>query len=51
MSFVDSRFTESGLAENVAALFRGVKNIEVQPLALRSIFTTLARESREGKTS
>jgi ABC-2 type transport system ATP-binding protein len=51
VSFVDSRFTESRLAESIAARFKGVKNIEVQPLALRKIFTTLARESREGSTS
>jgi ABC-2 type transport system ATP-binding protein len=51
VSFVDSRFTEKGLAESVAARFKGVRNIEVQPLALRRIFTTLARESREGSPS
>jgi ABC-2 type transport system ATP-binding protein len=51
VSFVDSRFTESGLSGNVAVLFKGVRNIEVQPLALRRIFTTLARESRVGSTS
>jgi ABC-2 type transport system ATP-binding protein len=51
LSFVDSRFTESRLAECVAARFKGVKNIEVQPLALRRIFTTLARESRQGRPS
>jgi ABC-2 type transport system ATP-binding protein len=48
VSFVDSRFSEKRLAEGVAARFKGVKNVEVQPLALRRIFTTLARESREG---
>jgi ABC-2 type transport system ATP-binding protein len=51
VSFVDSRFTESRLAASIAARFKGVKNIEVQPLALRSIFTTLARESRGGSAS
>ena len=51
MSFVDSRFTEQSLAENVAALFKGVKSIDVEPIALRSIFTTLARESRGGSAS
>jgi ABC-2 type transport system ATP-binding protein len=51
LSFVDSRFTEKALAENVAALLPGVKSIDVEPLALRSIFTTLARESREGSAS
>jgi ABC-2 type transport system ATP-binding protein len=51
VSFVDSRFTESRLAESIAARFKGVKNIEVQPVALRNIFTTLARESRGGSAS
>jgi ABC-2 type transport system ATP-binding protein len=51
VSFVDSRFTERRLAESVGALFRGVKNIDVQPIALRSIFTTLARQSRGGSAS
>jgi ABC-2 type transport system ATP-binding protein len=51
VSFVDSRFTASRLAEHVAARFKGVKHIDVQPLALRRIFTTLARESREGSTT
>ena len=51
VSFVDSRFTETRLTECVAARFKGVKHIDVQPLALRRIFTTLARESREGSTS
>ncbi|HEX3835892.1 MAG TPA: ABC transporter ATP-binding protein [Steroidobacteraceae bacterium] len=51
VSFVDSRFSEQRLAEGVAARFKGVRNVEVQPLALRRIFTTLARESREGSAS
>jgi ABC-2 type transport system ATP-binding protein len=51
VTFVDSRFTEIRLAESVGALFKGVKNIDVQPIALRTIFTTLARQSREGTAS
>jgi ABC-2 type transport system ATP-binding protein len=51
LSFVDSRYSESALAATIAALFSGVKRIDVQPLALRAIFTTLARESRQGSTS
>ncbi|HEY4342329.1 MAG TPA: ABC transporter ATP-binding protein [Steroidobacteraceae bacterium] len=51
VSFVDSRFSEQRLAEGLAARFKGVKNVEVQSLALRRIFTTLARESREGRPS
>ncbi len=51
LSFVDSRFTESRLAGNVAALFTGVRSIDVEPIALRTIFTALARESRRGSPS
>jgi ABC-2 type transport system ATP-binding protein len=51
VSFVDSRFTEQSLARNVASLFKGVKSVDVEPIALRSIFTTLARESRGGTAS
>jgi hypothetical protein len=43
---VDSRFSEDRLATNVAVSLKGVKNIDVEPLALRSIFTTLARDLR-----
>jgi ABC-2 type transport system ATP-binding protein len=48
LSFVDTRFKDDRLAGNVAALFKGIKNIDVQPIALRSIFITLARAAREG---
>ncbi len=51
LSFVDSRYSDSALAASVAAQFKGVRNIDVRPLALRAIFTTLARESRQGSTS
>ncbi|HTC52129.1 MAG TPA: ABC transporter ATP-binding protein [Steroidobacteraceae bacterium] len=48
VSFFDSRFSDSQLAAKIAAQFPGVKHIDVQPLALRTIFTTLARASRGG---
>jgi ABC-2 type transport system ATP-binding protein len=51
LSFVDSRFSDKRLAETIAALFKGVKNIEVQPIALRTVFTTLARDSRGDSAS
>jgi ABC-2 type transport system ATP-binding protein len=51
LSFVDCRFAEGRLAASVAERFNGVKNIEVQPIPLRSIFTTLARASRGDSTS
>jgi ABC-2 type transport system ATP-binding protein len=51
LSFVDSGFSENRLAETVAARFKGVKNIEVQPIALRTVFTTLARDLRGDSAS
>jgi ABC-2 type transport system ATP-binding protein len=50
LSFVDSRFTEQGLSQTIAALFKGVRSIDVEPIALREIFTTLARKSRGDAT-
>lgn len=46
VTFVDSHFSENTLAQQIAACFKGVRNIDVQPLALRSIFIALARASR-----
>lgn len=48
LSFVDTRFKDDRLAASVAALCKGIKNIDVQPIALRTIFTTLARAARGG---
>jgi ABC-2 type transport system ATP-binding protein len=48
LSFVDTRFTHDRLTGSVAALYKGIRNIDVQPIALRSIFTTLARAARDG---
>lgn len=47
VSFVDTQFSEVGLGERVKALLPGVRDIDTQPMGLRSIFTTLARTSRE----
>jgi ABC-2 type transport system ATP-binding protein len=43
--FIDTRFSQDRLNAAIASLLRGVRNIDVQPMALRSIFTTLARTS------
>ena len=48
LSFVDTRFKDDHLAGSIAALFNGIRNIDVRPIALRSIFTTLARAARNG---
>lgn len=49
LSFVDTRFRDDRLAAGVATLFKGIKHIDVQPIALRTIFTTLARAARGGE--
>ncbi|MFT3907305.1 MAG: ABC transporter ATP-binding protein [Steroidobacteraceae bacterium] len=43
LSFVDTQFSQDELSSRIAATLRGVRNIDVQPISLRSIFTTLAR--------
>ena len=48
LTFVDTRFDENGLGERIRARIEGVRGIDAQPMALRSIFTTLAREARDG---
>ena len=46
LSFVDVRFSQNRLSGLITALLRGVRNVEVQPIALRSIFIALARSSQ-----
>jgi ABC-2 type transport system ATP-binding protein len=48
LTFVDTRFAENGLGERVRSVVTGVRNIDSEPMALRSIFTALARAAREG---
>ena len=48
LSFVDTHFSDDGLDERLDSLVRGVRRIDAQPMALRSIFTTLARAARDG---
>jgi len=50
LSFIDTQFSEPELAARVAALFTNVRRIDAQPIALRSIYTTLARAARLGGT-
>jgi ABC-2 type transport system ATP-binding protein len=47
LSFVDSRFSEDGLRAGIGSLNGSVRNIDTQPMALRSIFTALARAARK----
>jgi ABC-2 type transport system ATP-binding protein len=50
LTFVDTRFDENGLGERIRARIKGVRGINAQPMVLRSIFTTLARAARDGRT-
>ena len=49
LTFVDTQFDKSGLNERIRSQFNGVREIDSQPMALRSIFTTLARAARDGR--
>ncbi|HEY4365398.1 MAG TPA: ABC transporter ATP-binding protein [Bryobacteraceae bacterium] len=46
LSFVDTRFAENGLGDRVRSVLNGVRNIDTEPMGLRSIFTALARAAR-----
>jgi ABC-2 type transport system ATP-binding protein len=50
-SFVDTAYSEDRLAVRVAATFGNVREIEALPIGLRSIFTTLARATRDGSAA
>lgn len=50
-SFVDTQFSEQGLQSQIATLFTGVRNVDAQPMSLRSIFTSLARSAQKGEVS
>jgi len=47
LTFVDTRFDENELNERIRSRIEGVRGVEAQPMALRSIFTTLARAARD----
>jgi len=51
LSFVDTAYSEGSLAARVAAALGSVRDIDAQPMGLRSIFTTLARATREGNAA
>ena len=48
LAFVDTRFREEKLRERIAAVFDGVRRVDAQPMGLRAIFTTLARQAGAG---
>ena len=47
-SFVDTAYSEDKLAARVTSVFGNVRDIDAQPIGLRSIFKTLARATRDG---
>jgi hypothetical protein len=49
LTFVDTQFDEVELGERVRSRMRDVRVIDSQPMALRSIFTTLARAARDAE--
>lgn len=49
LTFVDTQFSEANVASRVSAVLDGVRQIDAQPVALRSIYTTLARAIRDQK--
>jgi ABC-2 type transport system ATP-binding protein len=48
LAFVDTRFKEEKLRDRIAAVLQGVRRVDAQPMGLRAIFTTLAREAGAG---
>lgn len=48
LTFIDSHYSEKELGEQISSRIHGVRAIDSQPMALRSIFTTLARTARDG---
>jgi ABC-2 type transport system ATP-binding protein len=46
LSFVETRFAEDDLHARIASVLPGVRNIDIQPINLRSIFTAVARDAQ-----
>jgi ABC-2 type transport system ATP-binding protein len=49
LSFVDVQFQEEQLGAQLSTLLRGICDVQVQPVALKEVFTTLARAAQAGK--
>jgi ABC-2 type transport system ATP-binding protein len=47
LTFIDSHYSETELGEQIRSRIQGVRAIDSQRMALRSIFTTLARTARD----
>ena len=49
ISFVDVQFNEEHFRAHLSAQLKGICDVQVQPVALKDIFTTLARAAQAGK--
>jgi ABC-type multidrug transport system ATPase subunit len=47
LTFVDTQFSECDLGDRVRSRIDGVREIEVEPMSLRSIFTSISRATRQ----
>jgi ABC-2 type transport system ATP-binding protein len=48
VTFVDTKFSGQDLSERLRTFWTSIRRVEAKPMALRSIFTTLAKASRLG---
>jgi ABC-2 type transport system ATP-binding protein len=51
LMFVETRFSDDTIGDEVRLLCEGVRRIDTKPMTLRSIFTTLAPAARDGVLS
>jgi ABC-2 type transport system ATP-binding protein len=51
LSFMDVHYSESDLAARIAALVGSVRHVEAKSVALRNVYTALARSVRDGGAS
>lgn len=47
VTFVDTQFAESAMSGRLSPFWSSIRRVEAKPLELRTIFTTLARASRD----
>jgi ABC-2 type transport system ATP-binding protein len=51
LSYVDTQFSETNFAQQLATYFTGIRHVEAQPMALRNIFTAMARANQQQELS
>jgi len=47
LEFIDSRFKDGDSQERLQSQLSGIRRIDVEPVALRTVFTSLARAVRD----